>query len=139
MVADWLDERLRQPRSLVKAVQNPFVPDTSSYCWKGGLGQQGDIDSSECMTGYINVLACQVQWKKRAGIRRRKLLKRWWARKDSSLRPMDYESTALFLSGSQKSDKFNTFKHLNPALACPERTERDRKVLQLGTFRYSDK
>ena len=24
-----------------------------------------------------------------------KSLKRWWARKDSNLRPMDYESTAL--------------------------------------------
>ena len=58
----------------------------------------------------------------------------WWARKDSNLRPMDYESTALFMSGPQKSDKFNTFKHLNPALACLEWTERDRKGLQLGTF-----
>ena len=54
--------------------------------------------------------------------------------KDSNLRPMDYESTALFLSVSQKSDKFNTFKHLNPALVCPEWTGRDRKGLQLGTF-----
>ena len=54
-------------------------------------------------------------------------LNNWWARKNSNLRPMDYESTALFLSGPKKSDKFNTFKHLNSALACPEWTERDRK------------
>ena len=45
-----------------------------------------------------------------------------------------YESTALFLSGPQKYDKFNTFKHLNPALVCLEWTERDRNGLQLGTF-----
>ena len=59
---------------------------------------------------------------------------KWWARKDSNLRPMDYESSALFVSGPQKSDKFNTFKHLNPALACLEWTNRDGKELQLGTF-----
>ena len=54
--------------------------------------------------------------------------------KDSNLRPMDYESTALFMSDPQKSNKFNTFKHLNPALDCLEWTGRDRKGLQLGTF-----
>ena len=58
----------------------------------------------------------------------------WGARKDSNLRPMDYESTALFMSDPQKSNKFNTFKHLNPALDCLEWTERDRNGLQLGTF-----
>ena len=59
---------------------------------------------------------------------------KWWARKDSILRPMDYESSALFVSGPQKSDKFNTFKHLNPARACLEWTEKGRNGPQLGTF-----
>ena len=46
----------------------------------------------------------------------------WWARKDSNLRPMDYESTALVVSVVQKSRNINTSKHLNPALVCLEWT-----------------
>ena len=41
---------------------------------------------------------------------------------------LDYESTALFLSVPKKSFKFNTFKHLNLALVCPEWTGMNRRV-----------
>ena len=47
---------------------------------------------------------------------------------------MDYESTALFMSGPQKSNKFNTFKHLNPALGRIEWTGMDRSRPPIGTF-----
>ena len=41
---------------------------------------------------------------------------KWWARKDSNLRPMGYESTVLAITVSNYPCKSDTSKHLNPAL-----------------------